>query len=150
LVGVSTSAIFILHILTSREIEACDKHTYEYIRTHRHEVIDRPASPSKFNATKHGTQSEDEDSAAESDFGDRFKLMLRSAVTKDITLTVKPTTKCAAIVKAFIKAAKLSTNATPKKGGGPRLMVDGERMDPDAEIGSADVEDGDMVEVVGL
>jgi hypothetical protein len=126
-------------------IEACDKHTYEYIRNHRHEISNRRASPSNSNI-----HSEDEDSAAESDAGDKFKLTLRSAATtKDITLTVKPTTKCSAIVQAFIKKAKL-TSATPKKGGGPRLTVDGEKLDPDTMIGDVDVEDGDLVEVVGL
>ncbi|EKM79265.1 hypothetical protein AGABI1DRAFT_128422 [Agaricus bisporus var. burnettii JB137-S8] len=32
----------------------------------------------------------------------------------------------------------------------PRITVDGDRMENDAEIGDADLEDGDMVDVVGL
>jgi hypothetical protein len=132
-------------------IEACDKQTYEYIRTHRHEASNRAASPSNPNIAKQNIHSDEEDSAAESDAGDKFKLILRSAATtKDITLTVKPTTKCSAIVKAFIKKAKLTTSTTPKKGGGPRLTMDGEKLDPDTMIGDIDVEDGDLVEVVGL
>ena len=41
-----------------------------------------------------------------------------------------------------------------KKGkgqvAGPALVVDGDRLNPDDEISVADLEDGDMVEVVGL
>lgn len=29
-------------------------------------------------------------------------------------------------------------------------MVDGDKMDSEAEIGDADLEDGDMVEIVGI
>lgn len=32
----------------------------------------------------------------------------------------------------------------------PRISVDGDRMENNVEIGTADLEDGDMVEVVGL
>lgn len=91
-----------------------------------------------------------------------MKLTFRSAISKDITLTVRPTTKCSLILKAFLKRAGLSDKYPPspvkgKKGKGknsmllgPALMVDGERLDPDAEISSADLEDGDLVEVTGL
>jgi hypothetical protein len=99
-----------------------------------------------------GTQDLDE-SEEETSQGEKFKLILRSTQTsKDITLTVRPTTTCGAIVKAFLKSAGLSDKyaaQTPKKGG-PRLCVDGDKMDPGSQIGDADLEDGDMVEVVGL
>lgn len=41
---------------------------------------------------------------------------------------------------------------TPKKGkkGVPKLSVDGDTMEPGDAIGDADLEDGDMVEVVGF
>lgn len=32
----------------------------------------------------------------------------------------------------------------------PHLMVDGDKMTDDMEIGEADLDDGDLVEVVGL
>jgi hypothetical protein len=101
------------------------------------------------------------ESETESAGGDTFKLILRSAVTtKDITLTVRPTTTCGAIVKAFLRTANLidkyPDGGTPsgkkaKKGiARPILAVDGENMSPTAPIGDADLEDGDMIEVVGL
>ena len=109
---------------------------------------------------------DDEEEAAE-DKGDKFKIILRSKAAKDITLTVRPTTKCGAIVKAFLKSAGLAdkypgagevAGKTPaKKGrktaapaGGPWLAVDGDKMANNVEIGEADLEDGDMVEVTGL
>ncbi len=94
-----------------------------------------------------------------------FKLIVRSERTKDkdITLTVRPTTKCGAIVRAFLKKAGLDAEypagGAPIKGRGrgkaaaakvPALSVDGDRMDAETEIGEADLEDGDLVEVVGL
>jgi len=40
---------------------------------------------------------------------------------------------------------------TPKKGAKiPMLCLDGDKLDPGSEIGDADLEDGDLVEVVGL
>lgn len=99
-----------------------------------------------------------------------FHLLVRSERTKDqdISLLVRPTTKCGAIVRAFLKKAGLEAeyppggSAPPAKGRGrtrtkvvaankvPMLSVDGDKMDPEAEIGEADLEDGDMVEVVDL
>ncbi|KAF5369341.1 hypothetical protein D9758_002505 [Tetrapyrgos nigripes] len=118
--------------------------------------------------------------APEEDTGDKFKLVLRSGKTsKDITLTVRPTTKCGAIVKAFLKKATLADaseyadfieggetssakpaakkprkslkkSTTTAEQKTPSLCVDGERVGNDTEIGDQDLEDGDMIEVVGL
>lgn len=83
--------------------------------------------------------------------------MLRSAATEDsVNLTVRSTTTCGAIIKAFLKAAGLSDRypVPPSKGkqtcAMPQLMVDGDKMTDDMEIGEADLDDGDLVEVVGL
>lgn len=66
---------------------------------------------------------------------------------KNITLVVRPTTTCGAIVKAFLKKAGLKSR---KKGDGVSLMVDGDKMAAESEIAEADLDDGDMIEVVGL
>lgn len=50
-------------------------------------------------------------------------------------------------MKAFLKKAGLSDKY---KKGGPCLMVDGDKMSAGSEIADADLDDGDMVEVVGL
>ena len=88
-----------------------------------------------------------------------FHLLVRSERTKDqdISLLVRPTTKCGAIVRAFLKKAGLEAeyppggSAPPAKGRGrtrtkvvaankvPMLSVDGDKMDPEAEIGEADL-----------
>jgi hypothetical protein len=87
--------------------------------------------------------------------GEKFKLILRSAITtKDITLTVRPTTTCGAIVNAFLNSAGLTSrypNVARKKGAaGPVLQIDGDKMKPSDAIGDAGLEDGDCVDVVGL
>ncbi|KAF9013202.1 hypothetical protein BDQ17DRAFT_1342970 [Cyathus striatus] len=116
-------------------------------------------------------------SDAGSDDGDKFKLVLRSALTvgHDIALTVRPTTKCGAIVRAFLKKAGLQdqypaafgleasapASAVKKRGRqskaaatppqkNPQLLMDGEKLSNESEIGDMDLEDGDLVEVVGL
>ena len=116
-------------------------------------------------------ESQQSDGESESDEG-KFKLILRSALTinKEIGLVVRPTTKCSAIVKAFLKKAGLAgqypevfadgSSSMAKKGGrkskggeagkDPRLCLDGDKLDNESEIGDADLEDGDMIEVVGL
>lgn len=116
------------------------------------------------------TQSQPQESEADSEAeGETFKLILRSSGNKDITLTVRPTTKCGAIVKAFLKKHGLveqyphlfadTPAKTAKKGKkgkanvvekNPQLYIDGDKMDNQGPIGDMDLEDGDMVEVVGL
>lgn len=175
---------------------AYEKRAYEYIQKNPHSVV-RPIATnsstpttstnnplhndpaSSFEPSHLSTVQESDtesQAAAESDAGndeedDKFKLILRSALTGDITLTVRPTTKCGAILRAFLKKAKLADRPEYKEvfaaaaGGGngtgrskgkpgakgkdPRLCIDGDRMENQTEIG-ADLEDGDMVEVVGL
>lgn len=157
---------------------ACNKATFDYLRTH---PLTSQTDPDELSdtevASRDGSISPTHDpntSDAESQGGDTFKLILRSAITpKDITLTVRPTTKCGAIVKAFLKSAGFANqypgvgeSGGPRKSVGgkgakgkagkgvdekdPRLCIDGEKMNNEAEIGDADLEDGDLVEVVGL
>ncbi|KAH9841722.1 uncharacterized protein C8Q71DRAFT_345732 [Rhodofomes roseus] len=160
------------------ELEVCDRITYEYlqearrqrsmsVQPHDHYQTGSPSgnrSPSVIleelspepepEAGSYSTAGEDEED-------DKFRLTLRSGKTKDITLTVRPSTTCEAIVKGFLKKAGLA-DLYPNIGGpvgkkgkgknaeGPRLMVDGDKLNPSSEIGGADLEDGDLVEVVGL
>lgn len=103
---------------------------------------------------------------------DKFKLVLRSALTsKDITLNVRSTTKCGAIVNAFLKKAGLTEKYPALSADGsslqkktkskrgvagstinnvPKLSIDGDKVGNDIEIGDYDLEEGDMVEVVDL
>lgn len=120
-----------------------------------------------------GSESDDDDDGVQAmtqgaAASDTFRLTLRSDKTsKDIVLTVRPSTKCGSIVKAFLKKAGLADKyleAAPKAAAkkrrgrkslvvvasGPKILVDGDKMDNDTEISEADLEDGDMVEVVGL
>lgn len=129
--------------------------------------VDSSGAPSGASFPSENQQS---DAESESD-EDKFKLILRSALTanKEISLVVRPTTKCGAIVKAFLKRAGLagkypevfaSAPADVAKRAGrkskavagkdPRLCLDGDKLDNASEIGDADLEDGDMIEVVGL
>ncbi|KAI0693218.1 hypothetical protein BC835DRAFT_1306833 [Cytidiella melzeri] len=145
------------------ELEACDKQTFEYLQKHRH------ISPGPENALRLSTDSRDispagteAESAAESDAGEdsgddeTLKITLRASSLKPLALTVRQTTKCSAILKAFLKHHKLTQQypSSPVKGkgqgSGPGLIVDGDRLNPDDAISVADLEDGDMVEVVGL
>jgi len=134
-----------------------------------------------FYQTNTQTQMQESDADSEVELGEKFKLVLRSAVTgaNTINLVVRRTTKCGAIVKAFLKKSGLeegypelfensgsnfgNTKKGRKSGSGmqagtsgrasgknPQLCIDGEKQDNVAVIGDADLEDGDMVEVVGL
>jgi hypothetical protein len=141
--------------LTKPFTEACNQRTWDYIRAHRHQQPPNAAQSSKRSPSTE--INSDAESEAESTGGDTLKLVLRSAAIEDksINLTVRPTTTCGAIVKAFLKAAGLSDKHPPSKGKRagqtmPQLMIDGDKMANDTEISEADLDDGDLVEVVGL
>ncbi|KAH9080569.1 hypothetical protein EDB83DRAFT_2215545 [Lactarius deliciosus] len=141
-------------------LDASDVTTFEYLREQRHEPHPPLAGSSTSwtpppGSMEDGESESDVQSVAEED-DDTFKLVVRSGMTKDVTLKVRPTTSCGAIVKAFLRRAGIADNYPEGKSsrksavGGPRLMIDGDRMDPDTPISEADLEDGDQVEVTGL
>lgn len=155
-----------LKIWSEAELEACDVRTYEYLQDSRRQrsLSVQPVDLGDQLRSKARAPSpipeESDDTGAES-ASDTFRLTLRSGKTKDIVLTVRPSTACGAIVKAFLKKSGLAEQYPEptvekrkgKKGKpaeGPRLMLDGDKLDPASEIGAADLEDGDLVEVVGL
>ncbi|KAA1469957.1 hypothetical protein DENSPDRAFT_654308 [Dentipellis sp. KUC8613] len=151
-----------LRIWAEAEMEASDKTTYEYIRQRKGRGSEPPEhthgagrSPS-VNPGADSDSDSDVQSAAEEAEDETFKVIVRSATTENVTLTVRPTTTCGAIVKAFLKRTGLASKYPEGKsrrksvGGGPRLIVDGERMNPDSPISEADLEDGDLIEVAGL
>ncbi|KAH9948864.1 hypothetical protein B0H21DRAFT_820607 [Amylocystis lapponica] len=161
-----------LGVWAEAELEACDKRTHEYLRANRQRqrspsvelTMDKGGrSPTHEHSPSPQPDESEAESAAESASGeDKFRLTLRSGKTKDIVVTVRPTTTCGAIITAFLKKAGLPASAPAVKGkgkgrgkkavaaDGPRLMLDGDKLDPASEIGDADLEDGDQVEVVGL
>lgn len=78
------------------------------------------------------------------DKSDTFKLQVRCHDTT-IRLTVRPSTLCSSIVTAALK--KMEKDDPKKKG---RIEVDGERMAPDTAIRECDLEDDDLVDIVGV
>ncbi|KAI0304445.1 hypothetical protein B0F90DRAFT_1889935 [Multifurca ochricompacta] len=143
------------------QMDASDMATFEYLREQRHEgppptTDAAERSPSPF-VSADGAESESDVQSTAEDDDDVFKLIVRSGVTKDVTLKVRPTTSCGAIVKAFLKRTGIADKYLEGKSSrrrsaanGPRLMIDGVCMDPDTPISEADLEDGDQVEVAGL
>lgn len=175
--------IFIWFYYLPEITAAYEKRTYEYIQNELHTGAPAPSIPKQdgnvveidsdggeAEIDPYVTQSQPQESEADSEAeGETFKLILRSSGNKDITLTVRPTTKCGAIVKAFLKKHGLveqyphlfadTPAKTAKKGKkgkanvvekNPQLYIDGDKMDNQGPIGDMDLEDGDMVEVVGL
>ncbi|KAK1216878.1 hypothetical protein PQX77_020454 [Marasmius sp. AFHP31] len=218
-----------LHIYDEAEIVACEKRTWEYLRSSRHQGLQERAPPPplpeptstpsskpssnntslslpeddtiEFNSSgdeieileRSTRDDEDEDSDGDKNAGasaepeperasaapeDTFTLTVRSGVTKqDIKLVVRPTATCGAIVKGFLKKAGLEAQysafikgetqtqapAPAATRGGrtraapapvvhkiPQLSIDGDKVGNNEQIGDYDLEDGDMVEVVGL
>ncbi|KAI9465518.1 hypothetical protein BJY52DRAFT_586407 [Lactarius psammicola] len=150
-----------LKIWAEAQMDASDVTTFEHLREQRHELHPPVAGSSTSwtpppGGTEDGESESDVQSIAEED-DDIFKLVVRSGVTKDVTLKVRPTTNCGAIVKAFLRRAGIADKypegkSSRKKSavGGPRLMIDGDQMDPNTPISETDLEDGDQVEVTGL
>lgn len=158
-----TLSLIISMIPNNMLVDACLGETYEILKdNHLH-------APSGSRATT----VESDESGGSSDAGsiggvaeDTFKLTLRSVKTpKGIVLTVRPQTRCGAIVKAYLRKAGFANDHLEHDAGtrtrnrgkrsiiipsGPRLVVDGDKFDNEVEIREADVEDGDIVEVIGL
>ncbi|PCH39883.1 hypothetical protein WOLCODRAFT_136537 [Wolfiporia cocos MD-104 SS10] len=158
-----------LRIWAQGELEACDKIAYEYFQANRRQrslsvqPLDnlQGRSPTRDFSPSPSLEEAGNDSGDELADGDKFRLTLRSAKTKDIVLTVRPSATCGAIVRAFLRKAGLSdqypaagapANKKTKKTAVvvPTLELDGDKLDPEMEIGDADLEDGDLVDVVGL
>jgi len=155
-----------LKLWVDAELDACDKTTLAYLRANASapEPDDTVIVLSDTEVPSSAASNEAQDSESD-DGGETFKLILRSALTtKDITLTVRPTTTCGAIVQAFLKKAELADKygTGAKKGAGsnkgkrgvpekyPQLVIDGDKMASNVPIGDMDLDDGDMVDVVGL
>lgn len=166
---------------------ACDKATFQYMQKAAKAAARAPASypassPKQVDddeieilddssytedTQNHADDDSDAGAASESE-GDTFKLILRSGggvVKGDIMLTVRPTTTCGAIVRAYLKKAGIAdqypaVSAAPAKKGSqkrknaggkaPKLSIDGDTAEDADQIGEKDLEDGDLVEVVGL
>jgi len=145
-----------LKIWAEAQMDASDLVTFQYLREHREErpppIANAPSQRSSPSGSAEDGESEsDAQSMADDDDDDVFKLVVRSAVTKDVILKVRPTTSCGAIVKAFLKRAGIADQYSESRSlRGPQLMVDGEHMKADTPISEADLEDGDQVEVDGL
>ncbi|KAI0667739.1 hypothetical protein C8Q78DRAFT_1052335 [Trametes maxima] len=173
-------------IWAEAELEACDKFTYQYLQENRRmrsESVAPPVlpdsngvsrrSPSRARSPSATELSDDDDAVSQPSSpkqqddkpSDTFHIKVLSGRTEgEITLLVRPTTKCGAIVCAFLKKAGLeaeySANPTAPQGRKrgkaaaavkvPALSIEGDKMDPETEIGEADLVDGEQVEIVGL
>ena len=127
-------------------LEACHTSSHEYFVQHKN-VLSSQTDEVEYLEDSIGTTQTNGISRSEhdspSDDG-AFKLTIRSTAAKEIIVTVRPTTTCGKIVENFIKRAGLKPN---KKA---RLQIDGESMKPEVTIADTDLEDGDMVDIVGL
>lgn len=148
-----------LKIWNKGEFIACDKGTWDWMRKQTGGInaflggagpLLRDETPPRSFDLDNDDDVQQEKEEEEAD--DSFNIVLRSASTKDVKLRVRPTTKCRLIVAAFMKKATLPASLSPRKKAGKdvKLSVDGDRMGDDVEIGEADLEDGDVVEIVGL
>jgi len=153
-----------LGIWSDGEFDACLGGTYEHLKDSRLRV------PSGSRATVDESEESGEGSSDTGSIGDvaddTFKLTLRSVKSpKGVVLTVRPQTKCGSIVKAYLRKVGLAneyleygTSTRVRNRGrrsviiasGPRLVIDGDKLDNEVEIREADVEDGDIIEVMGL
>ena len=121
-----------------------EEHVYRYIKARErtaspvNPVRDTPITTTE-TAADYGAESD-----ASQDKSDTFKLQVRlgEAIT---SVTVRPTTKCSSIVKSVLQKLGKPAGVANKA----RIMVDGEKLSPESEISEADLEDGDLVDVVG-
>ncbi|KAH8114704.1 hypothetical protein DFH11DRAFT_1592906 [Phellopilus nigrolimitatus] len=124
-----------LSIWSEAEFEACAANTYDYKRkqlAHRFSPLWRTyakgPAPIDLPAPDSGADSD----ASQESRDDTFRLQLRSGA-QTITVT-------------FVRKIGKPASAAKKA----RIEVDGEKMSPESEISEADLEDGDLVDIVGV
>ncbi|KDQ11138.1 hypothetical protein BOTBODRAFT_35672 [Botryobasidium botryosum FD-172 SS1] len=131
-----------LEIWDEAEFEAYESGAYEYIKAQRQAASEAPKKPTAEELDGIQEIMQEEDHVAS-----RLKLSFRSArFTKPTTLSVKATATCASIVEKYLRAVDVKDVAKGKV----HLEIDGEALDGESSIADADLEDGDLVEVIGL
>ena len=125
--------------------EACERGTFEALRGRGVRSPTPVATPVRAERAERAERGMSEDSAAG---GEKMKLVLRAAGAREVTLHVRPRTTCGKIVRAFL--AVLGRDGGGAAAGKAQLWIDGARQDAETAIVDCDVEDGDMVEVVGI
>ncbi|KAF8517405.1 hypothetical protein BU17DRAFT_91861 [Hysterangium stoloniferum] len=142
-----------LQVWDKVDLEACTRTTYEALQM-RHARSPTPAQgvADAPNYDREGSPNLSEASAGADNTDMKFKIVLRASGKNNITLTVRPSTTCGKIIRAYltILIKQGGTALSPRKSSQVRLCVDGEKQHPDTPISDCDLEDGDMVEVVGL
>ncbi|EJC98048.1 uncharacterized protein FOMMEDRAFT_137384 [Fomitiporia mediterranea MF3/22] len=135
-------------IWSEADLVAYEEHVYQYVKSQLQSpppVKDASVAPTD---NRPGTTSVHEyngERDVAQDKADTFKLHVRSGETT-ITVAVRNTTKCSAIVSNVLK--KLGKPASAEKKA--RIEVDGEKLGPNSEIGEVELEDGDLVDIVGV
>lgn len=142
-----------LAVWSAAEFEAYTLHVYDFIQAQKRE---RALSPNAFEPEVENfasvshilEESGATDSGLESDGGsqDTFKLTLRSGASQSVTVTVRPSTKCSSIIASFLKKTGRPASVSNKA----RISVDGESLNPNDPIDVAGLEDGDVVDIVGV
>ena len=138
-------------LVLTQSLDAHSQNVYDCIQSKRRE---RALSPNgdENSANDNGLAQSTYDtieSGSESDASvsqDTFKLHLRAGPAETVLVTVKPSTKCSSIVASFLK----KTGRSSVLSKNVRLSVDGEKLEPNDSIETADLEDGDMLDIVGL
>ncbi|KAI5121071.1 hypothetical protein M0805_008585 [Coniferiporia weirii] len=159
----ATSTPATLSIWSEAELEICTEYVYRFMKEQERlrrlagsteggtgaqdsEVGAGVRTESGVNpAQAHASTESGAESDASHDRSDTFRLHLRSDA-ETITVTVRPTTKCRAIVASFLRKTGRPAAAAKKA----RIEVDGIKLATDSEIGTADLEDGDLIDIVGL
>ncbi|GJJ15743.1 hypothetical protein Clacol_010021 [Clathrus columnatus] len=133
------------------DLEACARVTYETLYTRSGPAPTPPPQLNEDDGDSEREESSPPSEVAADDSDEKFKIIVRAA-DLSVPLTVRPTTTCGKIVRAFLAImVKQGKPALPtKKANQVRLYVDGEKQDPNAPISDCDLEDGDIVEIIGL
>ncbi|KAL5524571.1 hypothetical protein ACEPAF_9711 [Sanghuangporus sanghuang] len=135
-----------LSIWSEAELVAYEEHVYKYIKAH--EQRQSPADDFSAEPPPSSSAFSQSDILAEpgpsQDKADAFKLQIRCG-QRTVVIGVRPTAKCAAIVENVLR--KLGKPDSAAKAA--RIEVDGEKLSPESEIGEADLEEGDLIDIVG-
>jgi hypothetical protein len=127
-------------------LEACEKPTYDFIMEQRHKPPEEQepvtfATPQRKSAANNSSPMGPPPAAVP-----KLKLFLRSrAFPEKLQLQVTNATKWGSVVSNYLKHHQIVGKDQTAK-----VEIDGEAMEDDDKVGDAGLEDGDLVEIVGV
>jgi len=125
--------------------EACTQATWQHQQTHvdDDDTPETPEVPEQSNWVPESTPDHDAEDNS-------FRIVLRAVGTTEIRLRVRHTTTVAKVLEAYLRKLPNGSSLSPAKRKAVGLVFEGDRLDGATTLEDFELEDGDIMDIVGL